>query len=337
MKSNRGRVFLKDVAKAAGVSITTVSRILSDSGGPYLEETRLAVENAARRLGYSPKQSPAQQTDHAAQTIAIAVGDLPTLAYPTTLSYGAVFDVLVAVVRGLSGLSAVAIPVNSPDVSEAVFQIESVSAAGVLLVGSRPVMRLLYSALDPELPIVFVNPVPGELSETEVKDRPLCAVTTDRARGTELAVNHLVALGHKRIAISAAMLGTDKYAGYEETMQRHRLPVTEDLIISPELRIDMADGASMGQAAADHILNMLYPPTAVIAANDPMALGLMSGLQQAGWRVPDDLSVVGWDGLELSDYCRSGREPVGGLASGGPPATRRRPRRAFFNSSQLNG
>ncbi|GAA2719329.1 LacI family DNA-binding transcriptional regulator [Cellulomonas aerilata] len=125
-------------------------------------------------------------------------------------------------------------------------------------------------------------------------DHAISTVTIDHARGIELAFDHLLALGHTAIAYVSGLAGThtagDRRRAYHSLARAHGLQATE---------FDEHIGAEAGRHAGERIAAMAGPPTAVIAANDMVAFGLISALGARGIAVPHDVSVVGFDGLPL--------------------------------------
>ena len=119
-------------------------------------------------------------------------------------------------------------------------------------------------------------------------------VTVDNVKGIQLAFDHLVALGHRSIAYVAGIVGTHTAADRREAY--HALARANDMA---PLEFNEGIGAEAGERAAKHLANMDERPSAVIAANDVVAFGLISALGSRGLSVPNDVSVVGFDGLAL--------------------------------------
>jgi len=125
-------------------------------------------------------------------------------------------------------------------------------------------------------------------------DHPISTVTVDSAKGIELAFEHLVGLGHTSIAYASGLVGThtagDRRQAYHSLADSHGMAAIE---------FDGGIGAEAGQRAAERLADMPSRPTAVIAANDMVAFGLISEFGTRGISVPHDVSVVGFDGLPL--------------------------------------
>jgi len=131
-------------------------------------------------------------------------------------------------------------------------------------------------------------------------------VVTDNKYGAFLAVSHLIELGHKRIAHigwPAHTAGMDRLEGYKEALIKNKLLIEEELIISldsakfAELKIEPGAG---GYEETRRLISSKQCPTAIFAASDPIAIGVLQAIKDAGFRVPDDISVVGFDDLKIS-------------------------------------
>ena len=143
-----------------------------------------------------------------------------------------------------------------------------------------------------------------------VEDDPAVpTVTVDSARGVDLAFDHLLGLGHANIAYAPGIVGTytaqDRWDAYHHAAERHAIP---------PVVLEAAPGADPGPGIVDHWLREPIRPTAVIASNDLIAFAMISELGSRGLTVPADLSVVGFDGLDLgaqfSPRLTSVRQPI---------------------------
>jgi LacI family transcriptional regulator len=288
------RVSLRNVAEEAGVSVATASRVLSGRGRGSAE-TSVRVRRAAERLEYAPVTPPLRAARR--RTTAVAV----VMSHADTVSASASLSAQLHAVAAHPGLQPVPLFLNLTTLEQALLTLSKLRVGGMLCDGAEPVLDLIL-ALPVTFPVVLCNTTPDLPQRMALHPgRTVVAVTTDRAMGTALAVDHLVSLGHTRIALTAHSIGGQKLDGYRQAMERHGLVVTDDLLITPEMWLPSYP-ENGGREVADAIVSAAVPPTAVICGNDVMALGLMSRLQQRGWHVPGDLSVVGWDGTVVSGY-----------------------------------
>jgi LacI family transcriptional regulator len=281
-------ITLNELAKASGYSVSTVSRALNDSGHPVNDETRERILTIANELGYRPNM--------------IARG----LKMDRTFTVGIITDNIVSpftplIIRGIQdhlkqhNYHSVIINADwDPDAeTEAIHQLISRSMDGIIFVESR-----LHGA-NPTLdlankPYVFVHRL---FSGTYGN-----SVLVDERYGAHLAIEHLVGLGHKRIAFINGPHGWDASAnrlvGYQEALTQLGIPY------DPELVEEGTWEVQSGYPAAKKFLALAQQPTAIFAANDLMALGAIYAIQDAGLRVPEDIALVGYDDREITSITR---------------------------------
>ncbi|MGR3804313.1 LacI family DNA-binding transcriptional regulator [Marinibacterium profundimaris] len=280
-------VRIQDVARAARVSTATVSRALS-TPDKLSEETRKAVFEAIRLTGYRVNQAARNLRMQRAGAVLILV---PNLSNPF-------FSQILA---GISGVFM------ETDYSVLIADTRARGADDTRLV-DYSLARVdgiisLDGGLRPEIMAEFADRGAGDrmLFACEwVQDTPLPSVRSDNVTGARLAIQHLYDLGHRNIAHVTGpednVLTHARRTGMLEQRARLGLPVQEDWIIRGDFSLDS------GRDAARRILEMAHRPTAVFCASDQVAFGLISTLTAAGVRVPEDLSVVGFDDIELSEY-----------------------------------
>ena len=275
---------MADVAAVAGVSHQTVSRVLNGLPG-VRPETAKRVHAAIALLGY--------RRNHAARLLASTRSrTIGVLTWGTSLVGPAqVLLALEAAARAADyRLSTVTITEMTPEgVGAAMDQVLGHAPEAVVVIVPHETVLRIAQEIDLGIPTVVVE---GDLSQT-----PLTA-GVDNVQGARLATAHLLDLGHDRVDHLAGPLGWAEAAAREEgwraELASRGLPVE-----APRGRGDWsaASGYAAGQSiAADRGV------TAVFAANDQMALGLVAALRDAGRRVPDDVSVVGVDDLPESAY-----------------------------------
>lgn len=277
-----------DVATRAGVSRTTVSLVLNDRGGSIPQATRQRVLDAAQELGYYPH--------HAAR--GLAGGRSHTLALVLRQSAAQIAgDALLA--ETLRGLAAAARAANcrvlveplSPGEVRYGDLVRSGRADGAVVSGPLLDDLELRDLVRDGFPIVVQGHFPG---------LTVPSVDIDNAGSARIAVDHLIELGHRRIAcITNAPLSytaaADRQIGYREALSAAGLGVDDGLVAEGDY-----DAAS-GHEAMNRILERATPD-AVFVASDVVALGAIGALRQAGLRVPDDVSVVGFDDIPLAAY-----------------------------------
>jgi LacI family transcriptional regulator, repressor for deo operon, udp, cdd, tsx, nupC, and nupG len=141
-------------------------------------------------------------------------------------------------------------------------------------------------------------PVPLVAAYDELPDPQIHSVITDNLEAAERAVQHLVDYGHTRIGHisgpSRNSFPTERLVGYRKALYEHRLPLREEWIFPGDYNMPS------GVAAAEHFAGLKDRPTAVFAANDEMAIGLIAGLRRVGIVCPRDISVIGFDDVDVS-------------------------------------
>jgi LacI family repressor for deo operon, udp, cdd, tsx, nupC, and nupG len=276
---------IQDVARAAGVSTATVSRALSKPG-VVSEATRKAVQDAIRATGYRVNQSARNLRKQRAGAVLILV---PNLGNPF-------FSQILA---GISARFA------ASDYSVLITDTADEGRRDVLvdyfLDGRVDGVISLDGNLQPEQLDVLdrIGAADRIVFACEwLQDCSLPSVRSDNAKGARLAVRHLFDLGHRRIAHvtgpASNVLTRTRREGMIAERDRLGLPARPDWIIRGDFSMES------GSAAARRIIAMAERPTAVFCASDMVAFGLISTLVAAGVRVPEDISVVGFDDIEMS-------------------------------------
>ena len=306
------RTTLATVAERAGVSVSTASLAFSGAG-PITPETRSRVLDAAKELGYTgPNPLGRQLRSGRSGVVGVVVGDQLKRAFRDPVAVK-VLDGLVSTL-GENGLGVLLIPgIPSDDPQRAVDPLVESAAMDVAVlvwgVGSD----------DPTLAALRRRGVPVVIGEGRATEgAPLVAIA-DRA-GTAEAVRHLVELGHTRVAeISlpldssdrSAPLDAARLAQVDRTPTANRLAGVRDVVepvASWETEASLVEHgrsaaiALLGRVGDDGTVVPLDPatrPTAVIAHSDLLAAGALLGVRELGLRVPDDVSVAGFDGLDL--------------------------------------
>ena len=283
-------VTLKDIARRVDVSVTTVSRAL---GGydDVAEETKRRILQAAREMGYRPHiiaQSLQRQRTNTVGFIIPTAGPRFSDPYFTEILTGIgneaakhEFDLLVST--------------RAPGAQE--------REAYERMAGSRRVDGLLVVRTrchDERIAYLIGSGFPFVAFGRSDLDLDFAYVDVDGTKGLDEATQYLIDLGHRRIAYISApldlMFANYRLAGYKRTMERNSLPVREEWIAMG--RLTQEDGYREGLK----LLDLEPAPTAIIAANDLMALGAISAAQERGLIVGRDLAVVGFDNTPLAEH-----------------------------------
>ena len=279
-------VSIKDIARAARVSHSTVSRALRNS--PLVNaETRELIRKIAAEQGYSVSAAARSLVTGRTNTIGVVV---TSISNPFAGEIVAGVEEF-ALARGYSIL----LSTSQSDPAREMRAVQSLHEHRVdgILVSSSRVGRLYMPVLaEMKVPIVLINNEhPGEF---------IHSVSIDNLRAGRDATSHLVELGHKRIGYAGNQYGlqadTDRFSGYRQIVEE------ADIGFAPELVVHGDGGPEGGMRAVTRLLALPDPPTAVFCFNDMQALGALRAARERGLKVPSDLSVVGLDDLYLSSY-----------------------------------
>ena len=287
MADTPGDVTIEDVARAAGVSVATVSRALRGLDN-VAQSTREKVELVAAELDYRANPAAAHLATGSSRTILMAVANIA--GWYCAQVVGGAEAVLSEAgyetrVMGVAGDGA-----RQAFVERALRMHKSVD--GLILVDLRLDPDEVEALRATDIDVVTIgNAYPG-----------VSSVRPDDISAARLAIDHLLALGHTRIALIEGMpddpmrteVSWRRRDGYEQALAHNGIAVDPDLLQAGYFSIDGA------QEAMQHLLRLDDPPTAVFAISDEMAMGAMGVIRDSGLDVPGDISVVGIDDHPLS-------------------------------------
>ena len=304
---------MADVAGRAGVSVMTVSRVLNGFPG-VAEDTRHRVEEAVAALGY--RANPAARVLAGGRSRTLGVIAVETQQFgPSHMLYG-----IEAAARGAGHvLSFVTMAPGADEIGATLDHLRAAHVEGVIVIAPvRPVIDAVAD-LDADLPLVVVGGDPSVRTST---------VTIDQEAGARMATAHLLGLGHRTVHHVSGPAdwidATDRQRAWAETLEAHG---------APPGRFVEGDWTAQGGYAAGTQLAQDPTVTAVFAANDQTALGILRALHEHGRSVPDDVSVVGYDDIpeaaylvpplttvrqDLGEVGRRGVELLLALVDGGP-------------------
>ena len=274
-KAPSKNISIIDVAKASGVSITTVSRVINKIT-TVKESNRAKVAKAVRELKFQPSIF--------AQRLATGKSNVVALVIPR---YEGVFYSFYALelIRGVGTMCEVLKLDLLLHLTDAHTPLSLRGVGGVIfsdIIGNR---AQLEDSLAKGIPSVVIN--------YYVDDLDVSCIAIDNAGGAENAVNYLIELGHKKIAHITGDLMTQAAAkrleGYKRALEKNSIPVRQDYIFET----DYSRGAA--RSAAEKLIKTTDPATAVFVASDAMALEVMAVARELGKHIPNDLSIVGFD------------------------------------------
>ena len=290
-------VKLKDIARETGYHVSTVSRALDPRAKTTLTDSVVQqIREAAARMGYRPNRLAAGLRTNRTNTIGVVIPDISNPLFPP-------------IVRGvesvLEPLSYVSIIVNTDGRRDR--EQEMVSA--LLQHGVDGIIHAAVERDDPILDEVRRARVPLVTVNRALEDPAVPGIVNDDAAGISAMMTHLVRAGHREIAHIAGpeqlSTGVVRRKAFEAAAEDHGLDV-------PEFHIVHATGLNEenGKRCALGLLALARPPTAIIAANDRLALGVFEAVRGLGLSCPADLSVTGFNNYDFLDWTHPGLTTV---------------------------
>lgn len=282
--SGKARVTIADIAAEAKVSVPTVSKVLN--GRPEVSaSTRDRVERLIVKHGYTRRT---RQATHRAGLVDLVLPDLDS-AWAVEIIRG----VEAVAHHAAMGTVVSAIHGRSATTRQWLDNLAARRSDGVILTVSELDAWETERVRALGVPVVVIDPV-GEPGP----DIPSVGATN--WRGALAATEHLQALGHRRIALISGparlQCSRARKDGYRSAMTAAGLPVPEEFVLEGDFSHEA------GERAAHHLLDLHCPPTALFAGNDQQALGAYQAIRDRGLRIPDDISVVGFDDLPVARW-----------------------------------
>ncbi|QPC83851.1 LacI family DNA-binding transcriptional regulator [Phototrophicus methaneseepsis] len=282
--SRRSRPTILDVASLAGVSYQTVSRVINNH--PYVsEDTRKRVQAAIDELGYRPNKAAINLRAKSSKIIAI-------ILYGGWLYGPNQVALNVEMAAKTSGFDVIMSNITEPQqqLMEALQHVKDWMVDGIVLIlPARGAAKVDIQSISGDIPIV-------QIDSFDIKGIP--SINFSEAAGTRLIAQHLIDTGHQAFCEISGPLNWHGAQIRHETL----LQVCKENGIAPPIHMEGNWATPSGYQAARRIIEQGHQFTAVIAANDNMALGAYRALHQAGLSVPDDVSVVGYDDIPEAAY-----------------------------------
>lgn len=289
---DRANINIKDIAKLSGVSVTTVSRIINNSG-EVKESTCQRVKEVIKEYNYVPNNSARNLKRIQSNAICVLTKGIANPAFSDMLSViqkkslGYSYDVMIQ-----------QIDQYEDELDVAIAQMKEKRLKGIILLGGTLKNQgNKFSELNTPLVMVTSNAVEN------IHENEYSSITIDDCREAYNAVKYLIGLGHQRIALIASELSSAgimklRMEGYKTALAEAGVEVDPNLIIN-------ADNFSM-KSGYDAFVRLFETNrgkfTAVFAMADTLAIGCLRAAKDAGVSVPDELSVIGFDGLDMGKY-----------------------------------
>ncbi len=279
------RVTRKDVAQLAGVSVAVVSYVLNNGPRPVSPATQSRVEAAIAELGYYPNELARSLRRKQTAIIGLII---PNLSNPV---FAEIANSLEKVCTAEGYMVMLCGTGRDPDIEKKLAEtLRAKQVDGVVVIPSLSPQEILTPLQQAHIPtVVLEHDLPG-----------IHCIAVDDRQGGWLATQHLLSLGHRRIGIIKrepyTALSVLRFVGYREALKNTGIP------FDPALVIESKAGHAAGYDAMQRLLTLPDPPTGVFTHNDVLAMGAMRAIYDAGLRVPEDVSVVGYDDTVSTSY-----------------------------------
>ncbi len=285
MDRRNSRITIEDIAKMAGVSKTTVSRVINNKPDVH-PRTRQRINDLIEEYKFCPNLFATGKTSHKINHIGLIV-PYTTSSILSNQFYVGVFQGILDEVerRDHYLLFCYVHQTNYREIYE------QKRVEGFILLSPaalhQSIIRELQSA---DIPFVCT---------AKIVDQPeLPYIDIDNINGAELAVTHLISLGHRKIAFAgkpALTSNHDRLVGYKQTLAKNNIPVIDEYIQTVEV-----SSIDTGYTMMMNLLDLEDPPTAVFSTCDVMAFGAIKAIHERGLKVPEDISIIGFDDIPLS-------------------------------------
>jgi DNA-binding LacI/PurR family transcriptional regulator len=292
---NKDKVTIHDVARAANVSPATVSRVLNNSDHPVKPELKEKILLASKQLGYIPNLQARNLKSKKSTSIGIIIPSIANPFYPS-------------IVRGIedeivSRNYHMSISSCDRDKERINYSIENMLAVNV---------QGIISIYIDEIPEAMFRLVKRGGVALNVVSNGICipdmhTILVDKVEECGLAVQHLLDLGHKKVAMLFDKLDNSirrsRLTGYKQVLGKVKIPYREEYVYiwGRDAVADVTESADKGYYLTKALLERTPEVTAFVCMNDAMALGAFKAVREAGKKVPDDYSIVGFDDLVFAD------------------------------------
>ncbi|MBP2097830.1 LacI family DNA-binding transcriptional regulator [Enterococcus rivorum] len=283
------KLTIKEIADLAGVSVTTVSQILNNKGSRFSSETRQKVLAVVEKYQYKPDFFASNLITRHSKTIGMIVPDVTDFFFS---------KVVEGVETYLNNSGYMILLCNSKHSlqkeTQYVTELIHRSVDGIILATPNllPEDHILKQPVNQNMPFILVD--------RGINPRESGRLIVKEYEGAYQAMNFLIAEGHRNIGMIRESQGyyqlTERLMAYKHALRDNAIPLQEKFIACGELNLDG------GHKAAKELLENNEELTAIFCGNDEMAMGAYQAIAEAGKQIPDDISVIGFDGLDISKY-----------------------------------
>ncbi len=277
---------IKDIAARAGISYATVSRALNEKYG-VSRETREKVKALAEEMGYRPNAIAQGLVNRTTMTVGLIIPDITNPFYPR-LALG-IEDRLLKAGYNVFLCNTSWNPDRERDYLNNLVQKQ---VDGIIISSIAHHADDIESIIPSDMPLVYVSSYP--------EDTERSYVLIDNIKGADMAVSHLLFRKRRRIAFIGSQQEyhslEDRLSGYRKALKRAGIEVSEDMVVLDKFQ------EQSGYKIIRELLEKGTIPDGVFAENDIIAMGVVQGVQDSGYRVPEDVAVIGFDDIPIASH-----------------------------------
>lgn len=295
----------EDIARLAGVSRSTVSRVINNYPN-VPEETRAKVLKIIEEYNYEPNTSARILAGKSNNTIGLFVisiseNDGPSKIYQSTY-YSTFINTVVDAANTVGYYVLVHTIYSYKDYIKISQSFMQKRISGGILVGNEKDLDTIKKITRMGYPIGIVDYDVGEIEKNKLNSLGLIVVNSSDFEGTVEALNHLIKLGHRDIGIITGRMGTysgkERYRAYEYTLKENGIEIKPEFILRGEF---------LKKKTYNEVNKLIHSkklPTALFACNDDMAIAAMEVFMEEGIRVPEDISIIGFDDIPMASHIK---------------------------------
>jgi LacI family transcriptional regulator len=285
MKSKKRSVTIQDVAKAAGVSVSTVSRVLNEKVD-VASHTQENIQAVIAKLGYSSNLAARSMRSHTKNLIGMVV---PDIGFPYSI------EVMKGINRAIAESKYDLLVYTTGDIQKngtATHEQHYVSLLNGSVTDGMIIVASAAAEFIADAPIVAVDP--------HITNPNYPSVQGMNYQGAMEVMEHLIGMGHRRIGFISGRpeiaSAERRLKGYRDALDKAGIEISDELIMPGDFT------QKAGYKYTHQLLTMAKPPTAIFASNDQTAIGVFQAAEELGIRIPFDLSVVGFDNIQEAKY-----------------------------------
>lgn len=276
------KVTIRQIAKELGVHHATISRALRNDAR-ISEDVRQRVKSLASKLNYKPNLLAYGLSTQKTFNVGLVVADI-TATFFSQVARG------VENIMRKAGYNVFICNTDGKPEDEKLHWDALISRGvdGIIIAPSSLNQKYLKELLSAGVPTVFIDRCLRSLKASYV--------ITDHFSGGYQMTKYLLSLGHRRIAYIRGEVEMGRFYGYRRALKEYGIKIDETLVPVCDFTIEG------GKKAAEKLVRMKFPPTAIFCVNDPVALGAMKSIREYGFRIPDDISLAGFDDAEFAEF-----------------------------------